>query len=379
MISLHGGYYGNNFGDLLLMKIFENWIQESGHHDVVYPMIAEGDLNSFKEHFPKANIGLSHSNHWKALIYGGGGHFGEPDGYENIRFRGAWNKKFLQKHVLPAEICLWKKIPYAISGVEAGPLTNIFVNREVKRVFSNASFVTVRNTESLEFVQHSLGKKIKVAVAPDPVLTLSEADIPKPAIEAVECLLEPYQGTTLLGIHAPYAFLKKDPHAELLLTGLTDFLASKPELLPVIFADSGDLKESTKTCQELSKIVEDLTGIKALSVPFRDIWETVALISRLSALITTKLHVGIVAYSLGIYCEAFATHQKTPRFYNYIGRSSQCTHVNNIDQAIVMNKFERAAKNACSHTSTKDQKWQQIKEDSDMNRKLVLSFLSSVL
>ena len=237
MISLHGAYYNNNFGDLLLIKIFENWIKAKVNQTIVYPLVPQADRDSFRTHFPKATIGLEQSQRWQALIYAGGGYFGEPESNRNKTFGGKWNKRFFRLHVLPAEICLWQKIPYAILGVEAGPLSNIFVRQEVRRIVKNARVLSVRNIESKQFLQEELGIRSQINVAPDAALALNETDIPTAALEVVTQRLAPYKGMILLVIHQLSLYLRKNPQAELLRKSLLASLTLASDVIPILFPD----------------------------------------------------------------------------------------------------------------------------------------------
>ena len=378
MIGLHGAYYNNNFGDLLLLKIFETWIRENGYSDVVYPRVSEMEQDRFKKHFPNAFFGLSQRKYWKGLICAGGGYFGEPKSHRGKRFGGNWNKRFLKVHALPAELCIWSNIPYAILGVEVGPLSNVFVRQEVKRIFSHATVLSVRNIESKQFIQKTLGICPNVVMAPDAALTITTTDIPAQALNSVDRLLEQHRGMILLGIHYPSAFLANTLQAESMRIGLLSSLAAESDVVPVVFSDSGN-SDFSPQCDQLVKLIQSSTGKECLSLPFLGIWETVALISKLSAILTTKLHVGMVAYALGIYCESFANHPKVPRFYDQIGRSSQCTMIDSLDQDKVMEKIERAVQFSRSKVSLIDQNWQNIKGEALLHRKLLSSFLSSAV
>ena len=379
MISLHGAYYNNNFGDLLLIKIFENWIKSKVNQTIVYPLVPKADRDSFRSHFPKATIGLEKSQHWQALIYAGGGYFGEPESNRNKTFGGKWNKRFFRLHVLPAEICLWRDIPYAILGVEAGPLSNIFVRQEVRRIVKNARVLSVRNIESKQFLQEELGIRSQINVAPDAALALNETDIPTAALEFVTQRLAPYKGMVLLGIHQPSLYLRKNPQAELLRKSLLASLTLASDVIPILFSDDGDIHSSQKSCNNLAQIIQSSTGKQCLEFPFQGLWETTALISQLSAVLTPKLHVGIVAYGLGVYCESFANHQKTPRFYRQIDRPSQCTMLNNVTEDTVMEKIDRAIQSSRRQVSIRDQNWYKLKEEARLNQSLLFSFLDSVV
>lgn len=377
LVAIHGAYYDNNFGDLLLMKIYENWIRATVDADVVYPMVPKNQLNKFKSHFPKASVGLRQRKSWKALFYAGGGHFGEPNSNARSVYSNSWNQRFFKRHVLPAELCLWSSIPYAISGVGVGPLSNFWVRQEVKRIFFNAKTLSVRDTDSKQFVQNVLRIGSDVEVIPDAALTITKSDIPEKIIENINSLLKPYQGMLLLGIHHPREFLGENFQAKFLRASLLASLASAPDVMPVVFADNGR-SDCSEPCENLAKLIQTHTGRKCLTVPFQGVWETVALISRLSAVLSTKLHVGIVAYALGVYCESFAMHSKVIRFYSQIDRSSQCLMLEDVNEDTSMQKIERAIKAARDETSVRDTKWQGIREAASLNQKLISSFLRAV-
>jgi polysaccharide pyruvyl transferase WcaK-like protein len=59
-------------------------------------------------------------------------------------------------------------------------------------------------------------------------------------------------------------------------------------------------------------------------MPYYDHWSAAYTLGRLQGIITTKLHVGIVAWAQGVPCCAYASHGKIARFYRQIGRSRFC-------------------------------------------------------
>lgn len=378
LIGIHGAYYDNNFGDLLLIKIYENWVKKLTSSQVLYPMVPKSQLAKFKYHFPNARIGLNSPRHWKALIYAGGGHFGEPNLSASSAYGTTWNKRFFKRHVLPAEVSIWTGIPYAVIGVGAGPLSNFFVRHEVKRILQNAKTLCVRDTVSKQFVKETLNIKSDVKVVPDAALSIDFSDIPEKSFESINNFLEPLKGMPLLGVHHPRDFLSQTPQSESMRESLLECLKSSPEVVPVIFADNGD-SEYSQTCENLANFIQDSIGRKCLCLPFKGVWETVALISKLSAVLTTKLHIGIVAYALGVYCESFAIHAKVKRFFGQIDRSSQCLMLSEADKDISMKKINRAIEAIYAQSSIKDEKWREIKQSAQINEELVVSFLKKAL
>ena len=52
MIAIHGAYYSNNFGDLLLIKLFESWIRSRVDCEIACPMVPERQRERFGCEFP---------------------------------------------------------------------------------------------------------------------------------------------------------------------------------------------------------------------------------------------------------------------------------------------------------------------------------------
>ncbi|MEO1521936.1 MAG: polysaccharide pyruvyl transferase family protein [Cyanobacteria bacterium J06633_2] len=379
MFAIHGAYYDNNFGDLLLMRIFENWVRSAFSSSIVYPLLPKSEYNRFGHLFPNTQFGMKSWNQWQGLLYAGGGHFGEPHRQARKGYRGyrSWSLRFFLRHVMPAELCIRRQVPYLIAGVGVGPLTNPMVRQEVKRIFNHADTISVRNAESQRYVQESLGIK-DVRIVPDAALTLTQEEILPEAMERVEQLFAPYGDRPLLGIHHPRYILADTPQAIALRTELIRVLKTAPEVVPVIFADDGGGKFS-EPCDTLARLIQEETGRSCLTVPFKGVWQTIALISKLSAVITTKLHVAIVAYAMGVYAESCAVHPKVKRFFEQIGRSSQCTLIHDLTEAIAQEKMQRVVQVACSPVDIKDATWAQTKQQALVNKEIVSTFVKTQL
>lgn len=378
MIAIHGAYYSNNFGDLLLIKLFESWIRSRVDCEIVYPLVPERQRERFGREFPGVRLGLEGARRWKALVYVGGGYLGEPEKVRGSRLGGKWNQRFLSRHVLPAAVCIWNGTPYAVLGVEAGPLSNVLVRSAARQILGHAQEVSGRNEESGRFARELLEEGANVHVAPDAALSIDRSDIPAEAMETVERMLGPDRGSRLLGIHSPSHLLSEDPKTALLMDTIVSQLSSARDVTPVVFSDRGDAAMDA-ACGRLSARVTASIGRECLSIPFAGIWETCALISRLSAIVTTKLHVGIVAYALGVYSESFAVHQKTPRFYRQINGSSRCEMLKDLDVTTASEKVARVVSAARYPFPIEDEFWRSIKKKSDLHRDLLSSFLRSAL
>ena len=168
-ISLHGSYFGHNYGDVLLITIFARWIKDKYPHCVInYPLADRIRTIGL----PEGEVGLFNFLRSKALIYCGGGYFGErPFG------KSSWSKRNFKRHSIIGFVALLLRIPYAFIGVEFGPISNTWFRSVTIFLAKHASVVVVRNKESKFFLEENGVRG--VILGADAVLTLSSNDRPK--------------------------------------------------------------------------------------------------------------------------------------------------------------------------------------------------------
>ena len=167
IISVHGNYFEVNYGDILLIRLYSKWISEAYGDKVLinYPLADQKTIKNFTTN--RGLTGLINLCRSKALIYVGGGHFGEPP--NNVTH---WSKRNFKRHIVVGLIAILFRIPIAIIGLEYGPLTNKIYRFCVLLITKYAKLVVVRNDESKSFLQENGFKK--AIVCPDAVLALSE-------------------------------------------------------------------------------------------------------------------------------------------------------------------------------------------------------------
>jgi polysaccharide pyruvyl transferase WcaK-like protein len=374
IVALHCNYYDNNFGDLLLLKIFEGWVRSAGPCTIVYPLVPDAEKERYQRQFPDTIVG--EGPRWDALIYCGGGLFADA-GADGRILLGHFARRFFHEVVPPGERAFREGIPYAILGPGAGPLTNLFVRRRAARLFRRARLVSIRDEESLDFVRNRLGVPGEIACAPDPAVTTSPEMVPPAAWAKVDRILAPYAGKVLLGVHHPRDFLYDRPSSLAARAALIEVLRGAPDVVPVFFSDIGSDSESPHA-ERLGALVREATGRAPLTLPFLGIWETVALIGRLSAVLTTKLHVGIVSYAMTTYCEAFPLHPKTLQFYRVTKRPDQAILFSQLDAAEARRRIERAIQRAREGRKLGDETWHDVRRRAGMHGELVRRFLGSV-
>src|SRR5690606_804405 len=112
--------------------------------------------------------------------------------------------------------------------------------------------------------------------------------------------------------------------------------------------------------------------------PYQDPWKLLALISQLRMVVTTKLHVGIVATAVGTLPLSFAQHHKTQRFFRQIGASELYTPLNSVSRERVADQFDMALGTILGDNYTYKLP-RQIRESARRNQELVQRFIRNVL
>src|SRR5690606_8591286 len=101
-----------------------------------------------------------------ALVYGGGGYYGEPSKSSYI-----WYARFITNHMWPGILSRLLRRPYIVMGVGFGPLSNWLVRKVGMFVINGAKAVSVRDEESRAYLKR-YGYKKKIHVVPDSALSL---------------------------------------------------------------------------------------------------------------------------------------------------------------------------------------------------------------
>lgn len=329
VVTLHGAYYTDNFGDILLMDLFRRWI---GQH----PAVGEVRVPFLT---PRAGgIARSAPRRWRSLassdvlVMGGGGYFGEP-----AARRQRWGLRMLHRYVAPASLFAALGRPYAIIGVGVGPISNPAARAGAASVARRARRTVVRDAPSRDYLAAYGVDASSVVVAADAALALRRDDIPEAARSSVRDFLGERRAAKRVALHVsqvPTLGARKVT----VLDELADVLAGRDDVETVSISDQTGAPEQRRAAVALAERNDDRYHVH----DYRDPWTLAALLAEVDLVVTTKLHVGIVAAACGADVLSFPTHVKTPRFYAQIGASDRCTPLHALAEGEAAERLERA-------------------------------------
>lgn len=303
IVSLHGSYFCNNYGDLLLIKLFHKWIKEANPNVVVNLPMAYNQ--TIKELPKETHRGIKNLIRSKCLVYCGGGYFGEQP-----RHKLYWSCRNYYRHLIIGILAVKKKIPISIIGVEFGPLSIKWFRKSVIWLAKHAELIVVRNQESLDFLSKYGVKNVILGV--DGVLSLkpeNKHNIPV--------------GQPVILLHLPNIQFAEEKYVEFskaIIGRMKDLGWRK-----VIFIEDSDAQYEIGY-NEYFKLFED-ANIEYLIEPYISVEKLIETIGGADYVVTTKLHVGITAASMNVPVLSFYNHPKVIRLHKQIGNERNCISV----------------------------------------------------
>lgn len=302
-VLIHSGSAINNFGDTLLAKTFADWVQEVGHQpvsDIISPDLQdETGLTKLAENDP-----------FDMLVFCGGGYFGEPA--RNLKGRLFWGNRLIHRHIKLGEKALRNGVPIIVAGVGAGPITHPIAKLRLARIIRNAGAVTVRDEPSRDFLT-SLAPSKDIAVAADAALlndsVVAHSKLPRPKNTKPRVLFNVVRQAV------------SEDRYQWLLNGLQNVVDSGQVSAELIFDQSGAERSRKDVTELLDRL--DTSNIDTVH-EYRGIEDLLDRISTADLIVTTKLHVAIVASRIGIPTLSFAGHPKTQRFFDQIDLGDRC-------------------------------------------------------
>ena len=307
-LIIHGCYANNNFGDLLLHDIMSAYLSKQYPVETVCPWVhrrQRGRLLGSSGRGVRGCVGAA------AAVFGGGGYLNDRNGDRTGMRR-------LLRYSLPSLLWRATRTPYVSGGVGAGPLVSSAGARRVRSVCRGAAAIAVRDEASRDVLVRVGVKAEDIEVTADLVMLLTPEDLPIDAVGRASELIGPrVAGQIRLGIHLE-SLARDGSRIEQVIREIASRLGTGTQIQPIWITDTN---RSTRLAQRVQAIAKQyLPSLRYLSR--QDHWTTAALINELDAVITSKLHVGITAWAMGVPACGFSSHPKSKRFYQQVGRSA---------------------------------------------------------
>mgnify|MGYP001040056719 CR=1 FL=1 len=350
IIGLHGSYFVRNFGDTLLLNIIYNWIKEAQPNSkVILPYITSHkeaveilnntDTDSYKKY---------QVSQCDKFVFGGGGYFGEPNkswlkrqrwSYRNYRRHIAWNKELFTNH-----------IPFSIIGVGVGPLSNYFLRKKAIQLFEKANFICVRDNESLNYIRKWGNINPDIYETTDLALTVR-----RPPGTPNE--------KKVLGVHFP--ILAHFPQEK--IPDIVSFLKKLSEAYTIKLVNDEEGQMDIGRRSNITRFIRE-NNIEYTQIEYHDPTTLINELNSLDAIITTKLHVGILGYALKKPVLSIPNHDKNFRFYKQIGRSKFCIPSHEADYKRLLAVFDECVNTEVIHNPA-------LMEKAEFAKEKLISFL----
>jgi polysaccharide pyruvyl transferase WcaK-like protein len=312
-VVLHGAYHTDNYGDMLLMLLYRRWIEEAGEGvEVRMPFLPPATAHQLDAPPGRGAIELRGVD---TFVYGGGGYFGEPP-----TGVARWGLRLTVRHLLPGLAVALGGGDLVLSGVGAGPVTFGPARGALAHILSRARLVSVRDEASRAFLVGLGARAGDVHVTADAALVLRPASLPAAAVRFAAGWLATVPPAPRLGVHVGGASAA-GPGYRALLDDVLAFARERPDLRLVPLSDQTGARGQVEA-------IEELAGrLPGRCDPYRydEPWRLTALLGRLDMVVTTKLHVGIVAAALGTPVLSYPRHPKVGRFYEQVGAPEAST------------------------------------------------------
>jgi polysaccharide pyruvyl transferase WcaK-like protein len=325
-VRIHGAFEVENFGDILLMRIFADWVRQAGWE----PLVVDAPLYVRKE----LNLGAEATMEPKAVLMVGGGYLGEPN--RKLPGRWRWGFTLMERHLSVLEYAKSRDLPYAVVGVGFGPISNLLARRKTRHLLKSAKLSVLRDSESADWAaRYNVGID---AVSADAAIAISEAPLSSAAEAEYQRIRALAQGRSIVAVQFDRDAFAGDEW-RMLFDSLTECLAGRNCFVLGVSDQAG-----TEVAGMHKRAAEAfLTGFPdSRFEPYTGIDALLGCLYASDLVITSKLHIGIVASAFGRSVLSLPTHQKTIRFYRQLGRAEICLPKADWTPASIAIAFEKA-------------------------------------
>ncbi|MFI3620050.1 polysaccharide pyruvyl transferase family protein [Enterococcus avium] len=349
-IVIHGATWTDNFGDTLFFEVFGNKIINLGYE----PILVKADNNLVKQlsfnikNYQNLNEALQEAS---AIVYVGGGYFGEAPNISRIR-RLLWSIKLYLKCYRLGVLTAQKKKPMIILGVGAGPVHINFIKKTILKICNSSMTVVVRDVESQEFLS-------MLGVSEKKLLTTADTLI---AVDSI--------------------FPESGSRKNIILVHLQDVPDNSKKVRSIV--------------EQLDKFILKFPTYSVIGIgdqvgnPGQDAWleycsihfgtksikytnprKLIHDLAKGEIVITEKLHVGIISASYNNSVYSLPRHDKTKRFYKQIGYAERVITDNELFSEGLLSKMIK-------FKSTPIEVPTFIKDGSKLNLDILTNFLDEL-
>jgi len=385
-IGIIGAFNHPNFGDQLLFNILHGWIKDTYPGLIV--RVPWGDPKGIQ--WPDDVLvggGLKELLRCNVVVFGGGGYFGEP-GISAIRgpnqytrldnigmamhlpksFGGVYfgPKGYLRaetirfiKYGLISKLLSIKKIPYCIIGTGLGPVTTCLGRWGVGSTLKGAEYVSLRDSES-----------IKYAKAISPGLTIEEcADIV--LCNSVSINFEKINDINKVALHLGPK-IERHLSIEFLMKIINDIRSMGLHVGLV-----SDCKPPEEGKISVFEKIYEMFGKEVEYIPYSGVDNFVKTLEKFDAVITTKLHSGILGYSKCVFPISVAEHVKTKRFYKQVGLETYCFELSEKGFGDALNGLQKIKSSPISAMESLNANRRKINFLALNNKSVLIDFINS--
>lgn len=354
-VLLCGATHGSNFGDSLFAFLFNEKINEKYDNVSIY-FTKVSDYS--RDYLGIEQVKLKELFSMDAMVFISGGYFGQSheEGFKKSVFR------FLNYFIYGVIMALRKK-PISIIGVGAGPLNRGFLKKAAVFLFNKSQIVSVRDEESWRYMKE-YGVNRDIIVTSDSAQVINDTmfkDNKVPMNESDDAKLK---GKHVVLVHVPSN--AKSEFKEIIIPAIKESLFND-ENIGFILSHDAVIKNNF-----IKEIYEMFPQNRTVLYDFLDPVEFLKIINYVDTVITTKLHVGILAATFNKAIISFPLHpEKTKRYYTQIGypEISKSLFEVNKDEAKEMIKENIYKKVELS---------QDIRTSSNKNFELLNEFIKSI-
>lgn len=296
-ILVHGAFQNKNFGDILLLDTLIDKLRLNKKQIRV-----SNCCEYVSEELNLKRSSIYDTIFTRKIVFCGGGYFGERSKDKN-----SWYLQFMFRHMPIILISLITRKDIIVYGTGFGPINNVFAKFFLGKLFKNANFSALRDHESLKYIKdYYQFENVKFTYD----LVLSQ----KADFFYQKYSINPISQKRRIAIHLPGT-----PNDLGLRLKIIDFIISNAneEYEIIFFSDNGLNKEA------------DYFNTKYLNFKYSNINEVLGILSSSEIIITSKLHVGIVASIFSKKIISIYSHDKTARLYKQLGREDVCCKLSN--------------------------------------------------